>query len=311
MLTLFSIPKPFAGHIGVIQRNAIESWKRQSAQLATQAQIVLVGDEAGTRETALEFGLDWIPETSTSEFGTPVLSDAFRRVAGIARYPFLCYLNCDIILLGDLPTFLSHAPAAFLATATRRTIEQEEPVDFAQTNWHESISRKAESVPSDSRWSMDLFCFPTARFAELEMPPFIVGRPWWDNWLVFRASQLCWPIVDLTELVTLVHQRHDYGHVPGGSGSTWYGPEANSNLALFATLHQHFNLNHATHAWANSRLQPIDRLSVADKVRRQMALHPRWINFYRALFAPLLAYDYIVRPALHRRVRRAPKSASG
>ena len=29
MITFFTTPKPFLGHIGIIQRNAIESWKRR------------------------------------------------------------------------------------------------------------------------------------------------------------------------------------------------------------------------------------------------------------------------------------------
>ena len=28
MITLFTLPKPFVGHIGMIQRNAIQSWTR-------------------------------------------------------------------------------------------------------------------------------------------------------------------------------------------------------------------------------------------------------------------------------------------
>lgn len=44
MLTLFTIPKPFQGHIGMIQRNATQSW----LQLQRACEIVLVGDEGGT-----------------------------------------------------------------------------------------------------------------------------------------------------------------------------------------------------------------------------------------------------------------------
>ena len=33
MLTIFTIPKPFVGHIGVIQRNAIISWLNLSPKM--------------------------------------------------------------------------------------------------------------------------------------------------------------------------------------------------------------------------------------------------------------------------------------
>ncbi len=33
MITIFAIPKPFKGHIDVIQRNAIQSWTKLSPLL--------------------------------------------------------------------------------------------------------------------------------------------------------------------------------------------------------------------------------------------------------------------------------------
>jgi hypothetical protein len=51
MLTIFTIPKPFRGHIEVIQRNAIESWLR----LRPQCEIILCGDDPGVAEAASEY----------------------------------------------------------------------------------------------------------------------------------------------------------------------------------------------------------------------------------------------------------------
>ena len=52
MLTLFTIPKAFEGHSGVIQRNAIKSW----TLLQPQCEIILMGDDEGTGEAAAEMG---------------------------------------------------------------------------------------------------------------------------------------------------------------------------------------------------------------------------------------------------------------
>ena len=41
MITFFATPKPFRGHIRVIQRNAIQSWQR----LHSDAEILLLGPE--------------------------------------------------------------------------------------------------------------------------------------------------------------------------------------------------------------------------------------------------------------------------
>ena len=41
MLTIFSCPKPFRGHFGMIQRNAIRSW----TLLKPTPDVILIGDE--------------------------------------------------------------------------------------------------------------------------------------------------------------------------------------------------------------------------------------------------------------------------
>jgi hypothetical protein len=50
MLTLFTTAKPFEGHSGVIQRNALKSWKL----LHPDIEIILFGDDAGGAELARE-----------------------------------------------------------------------------------------------------------------------------------------------------------------------------------------------------------------------------------------------------------------
>ena len=52
-LTIFTTPKKFDGHIGVIQRNAVASWTRMSPR----PEVILFGTEPGTAEAAAEFGL--------------------------------------------------------------------------------------------------------------------------------------------------------------------------------------------------------------------------------------------------------------
>ena len=57
MLTLFTTAKPCEGHSGVIQRNALKSWK----QLHPEIEIILFGDDAGGAEIAKELGFPHEP----------------------------------------------------------------------------------------------------------------------------------------------------------------------------------------------------------------------------------------------------------
>src|SRR5574340_1281413 len=97
MLTFFSLPKPFRGHIGIIQQNAIRSW----LHLRPGNDIILYGDEEGTADFACEFGLCHVPDLKRNEYGTPLIGSMFRNAQTRAQHPYLCYINADILLFPD------------------------------------------------------------------------------------------------------------------------------------------------------------------------------------------------------------------
>jgi hypothetical protein len=80
-----------------------------------------------------------------------------------------------------------------------------------------------------------------------DSPPFAIGRTAWDNWLVYRARARRVPVVDATDALTVVHQAHDYSHVPAKAGDVLKGPEAKRNLNLAGGWKNIFTLDDATH----------------------------------------------------------------
>src|SRR5712691_10486867 len=66
MLTIFATPKPFRGHIAVIQRNAIRSW----TLLRPACEIILMGNDGGTADIAAEFGVRYVPDVARNTLGT-------------------------------------------------------------------------------------------------------------------------------------------------------------------------------------------------------------------------------------------------
>src|SRR5438067_1262389 len=97
MLTIFSTPKPFRGHVKITQYNALRSW----TLLDPKIEIILFGDEEGAQEAAREFGLRHEPSVRRSEKGTKYLGYLFDRAQEVSRHDVLCYVNCDIILMSD------------------------------------------------------------------------------------------------------------------------------------------------------------------------------------------------------------------
>ena len=257
MLTIFSIPKPFKDHIGIIQRNAIHSWK----MLRPACEIILCGDTMGVKEAAIEFGVKHLPDITQNEYGTPLLNSVFEKVVKTAQWPCLCYVNADIILLNDLLRAIKRIPyRPFMAVGQRTNVTITEPLDFEKPSWHselvETVNRSGEQV--DVNW-IDCFVFsPNGNLEKLL--PFAVGRPNWDNWFIYNARKLHVPIVDFTRVCTLIHQKHDYSHVPQREGNCWDGPEANQNHELLVKSMGNSgylcNINDATHILTKKLLIP-------------------------------------------------------
>ena len=237
MLTIFTIPKPFQGHIAVIQRNAIQSW----AELGPECEIILFGDDKGVAETATEFGTRHVANVSKNEYGTPLLDFVFERAQQLASYDLLCYINADIMLLDDfLPAIQQIRFQAFLMTGQRWNVDLAQPWDF-NNNWQERLRGYiAKHGVLGSPGAIDYFVFPRDVLGTL--PPFAVGRPGWDNWVIYRARFLRLPVIDATQMVTAIHPNHGFDHVPHRTGEKWEGPEAERNQDLMGGSEYGFNL---------------------------------------------------------------------
>jgi hypothetical protein len=253
MLTIFTIPKPFRGHVGVIQRNAIESW----IHLEPRPEIVLCGDDAGVAEAAAEFRVQHLPNVASNEFGTPFLDSAFERVQGMARHRIVCYVNADIIFLPDFIAAVQRITSArFLMVGQRWNLDVTGPIRFEEPDWQRRLrERTLESAELSPPGAIDYFVFPKGVLGEL--PAFVVGRPGWDNWMLQRAHALRIPVIDTTAVNMIIHQNHGYGHIPQKRGDgRWDGPEADYNLGLGEERGLRYTLLDATHVMTNSAVVP-------------------------------------------------------
>src|SRR6266436_5996627 len=134
MLTIFTTAKPFRGHIGVIQRNALQSWKA----LYPDIEIILLGDDEGAAEAAEKFGLRHEPFAERNERGTKRLDYLYTRAQAIATHKVLCYINCDIILMQDFRRAIERVRAAhreFLMVGRRWDTDVTEPLAFERADW--------------------------------------------------------------------------------------------------------------------------------------------------------------------------------
>jgi hypothetical protein len=228
-LTIFTAPKPFTNpHIVTIQRNAIQSW----LNLGESVRVLLIGDETGMTEIAAELGVDHLPQVQRNRDGTPLVSSIFELARKNSSDPLLAYLNADILLT---PAFLEPVSQVagqaehFLIVGQRWDLDVRQPLEFS-SEWDEHLladlrKRGRMHPPMGS----DYFVFPRVCFTQ--MPEFAIGRAGWDNWMFTHARLKGWPVVNATQAITIIHQDHDYSHLPGGQPH-YRLPETTENIRL-------------------------------------------------------------------------------
>jgi len=228
MLTIFTIPKPFNGHIGVIQKNAIKSW----LSLTPACEVILFGDEPGIREVAQEFCIRHVPEIRKNEYGTPFLDDVFYHAQKIAHHDIICYCNADIIFFNDIIEAAKKISIRdYLLIGERWDVDVTTLIDTYRENWAREFLVFAQEHHSVQNFpGMDYFIFPRGMLKD--MLPFVIGRRGWDNWLIFHVRKRQIPVIDATLVVHAIHQNHSYAHVPQKEGTRWEGPESWNNVKL-------------------------------------------------------------------------------
>ncbi len=241
MLTIFTTPKAFIGHAGVIQANAIQSW----LLLHPELEVILIGNEEGMVEIASKFGVLHLPYVECNEHGTPLLNSVFKGAKHIAKYELMCYVNADIILLGGFIEAVKRIhKGSFLMVGQRWDVGLNDTIDFSDHEWDTKLQahvRKSGKLHSKS--GSDYFIFPRGLYSDI--PSFAIGRGGWDNWLIYRARLLGMPVIDATEVITAIHPNHDYSHIPNDTPSVWKGIESTRNIELMKGEEHAFTIEHA------------------------------------------------------------------
>lgn len=280
MLTFFTTAKPFRGHDGLIQRNALKSWKR----LRADGEVILFGDEEGAVEIAQELGIRHEPQVVRNESGAKRLDTMFARVQEMARYELLCYINCDIILMQDFCAALECVKAKhgkFLMVGRRWDTQIDTSYDFENRDWDVRLRAQVlrEGRQRTPDW-IDYFVFVRGLY-NAKFPPLVVGRVHWDNWLVWKALEERCPVVDVSNAVMAVHQNHDYGYHPQGKQGVFCGAESGRNYELAGGWKHLRTIADATERLSENELKP-NRLRHWASVRRYARQAAR-VLFYNGI----------------------------
>lgn len=268
-LTLFTAPKPFKDpHISLIQTNALRSWQA----LGDQVEIVVLGDDEGVAGKMTELRIRHIPQVVCNEKGTPLISSMIDLARQNSDSPYLCIVNTDIILFPDLLIAMENTAThleRFLIIGQRWDMEvtKELPAGhdkFAQ--FRDEVFKVGKLHPP---MGSDYFLFPRECYQHI--PDLAIGRAGWDNWFIFKSRFERWPVIDATQDVTIVHQGHDYRHLPGGQPH-YRLPETRENVVRGGGEQTIFTIADAQYDLVNGKM--VQKPFSVKRVLREVEIFP-------------------------------------
>jgi len=208
MITIFGTPKNFEGIFKIIQINAIRSWR----SLSKDVEIIIFGKSEGAQKIANEVSAIYYPNIKCSKNGVPLLSDLFYKANKIASFDILLFINSDILLPKTFIYSIRNVKdkfSNFLLVGHRWELKVENLINFNEAAavslfWEMSEMKSKKASPA----AIDYFGFRKNSLKKI--PDFVVGRPGYDNWLIWYARRNFMPVVDISEEVKVIHQSHHY-----------------------------------------------------------------------------------------------------
>jgi hypothetical protein len=188
------------------ERNAIESW----LQLAGDCDIIVFSDQENLSYTSPRIRVSATFRKDDS--GLPYLNELFERASIMSTNNLMCYCNSDIILCKPIVAkllLIKKIKSPFLAVSQRIDLNVPFAVDFTDPTELERLAglSKAEGLVHPP-YGSDLFVFPRGQYTTSTMPDLVVGRPGWDNWMIYDARKRFNKLINLQAEREVIHQNH-------------------------------------------------------------------------------------------------------
>jgi len=234
MITIITTPKPLNVAVNrAAFQNAIRSWVRIKPRPEI---LVFLGDD--DRRIIEEEGGKWVGGIRSSVQGRPYFDHFIEEAEVLASNDILMYSTDHLILMSGLVPAVKLVsemfPGNFVIIGKRWGLDVREPINFSDHNWESLLwDRVMRTNSLGGNAAKDYLIF--RRPFGLSIPNFIMGYPWYDTWFVWAALQAGYPVIDASDVATVVHQSHKFvegdvearENTPGGQHNRRIGKSLN------------------------------------------------------------------------------------
>lgn len=221
MISFITAFKDFTGSDRMAQRSALWSWHYNGIPMYCP------DDELSVRSNCADFDNVTILEdvkTARSlkfENDSPLVNDLILKGLEQIKNPIVALINGDIIIRRDFAeragkVFTKYGNDVFL-TGTRFNLDLGYEINSDET--YDRFHEEKVSIHNTFN-SADIFITSTEIFKKMaeEMPPLVMGRYGWDNWIHFWVVANDISHYNCTHSLLTVHCQHDHTHIEKQEG---------------------------------------------------------------------------------------------
>lgn len=197
--------------------------------------VLLLGNEEGVENFAKQMGCNYSSDIKINDEGIPYLDSAFNLAYELTTSPFLCYVNSDIIMPYEwLQCFATLSRSTvlqnreWLATSRRYDVDPGWVEQVCSAPLHIEELRSVGFLNSDL--AIDIFLYTRHLFRFV--PSFLVGRPWWDNWLLWKSRDSGADVIDCSLFCAVGHITHGWSFFSSGRQAAWASTSTRHNARL-------------------------------------------------------------------------------
>jgi len=216
IITFVTAFKKFTGVYDMIQKSALYSWQ------ANDIRVLAPTNEVGVENNCKGFSnVTLLRDVKRArEIGfpnqSPIIPDLLEKAIEMTTTPLLALINSDIIIPSDFSVKIERIVEkygfdAFMA-AVRHDISLLYFVDSPEA--YKKVLGEPRKI-YDQSTSSDIFITSKFWWKKMlkTMPPFILGRYCWDNWIHSYAEVYIAKRFNCTDVIPILHCEHGHDHL--------------------------------------------------------------------------------------------------
>jgi len=226
MLTIGTTPRPLEN---TANRSGFEAAVKSWMKLEPTPQVLVFGNYP---KVIGDLGATMVENFDHEPDGRPYFNSFVAKTEELAIHPFVMYITDHLIVLPGLMEALGEVAGQldqFLMMGMRWT-GNVVPIDFSNNDWWKPIAGRIGDITKTGNvgakdWLVWRKPWPQP------IPPFIMGMPWYDTWMVVEAQKRMIPRIDATAVIKTVHPPHGFPFV-GGIVGREKDPRCEANRVL-------------------------------------------------------------------------------